>query len=313
VTPTIFGPVPSRRLGRSLGVDPVPFKVCNYNCVYCQLGHTRPLRNERRDYLPPDKILAELEQTLGTIEDGALDTITIVGQGEPLLCASLGRLVNRIKELTSVPVAVITNGSLLCDPQAQQEVLAADYVLPSLDAADEATFRAVNRPWPGITIAKVIAGLAQFRKQFKGQLWVEVMLVRGLNDHEEALAGLRDALAEIGPDQVQINLPVRPPAEPWVKPPPDFDIIRAIAILGEKVCVVSPCAGTFQLASTAPLGESIENVIRRHPMCEAEIYTALQDRPPGEVASALTELAELGRAARVEYGGKAFWRHTGAR
>ena len=307
----IYGPVPSRRLGQSLGVDPIPFKVCNYNCVYCQLGRTRPLTNARRDFFDPEHILDEVKTALARRGDEGIDYITFVGQGEPLLCASLGQLIRGVKAMSELPVAVITNGSLLFLADVREELIAADVVMPSLDAGEEMTFRRVNRPWPALRLGEIIAGMAAFRREFHGQLWVEVMLIKGLNDEESTLLQIRDALKDIQPDQVHINIPIRPPAERWVEPPDEQGLIRALAILGEAATVVAPYQGTFQLAEDIPLLEAIVEVIRRHPMRETEIFDALSGQDQGRVRAALEDLAACGRAQRIEYRGHAFWRYAG--
>ncbi len=147
----IFGPVPTRRLGQSLGIDPVPLKTCNWNCVYCQLGRSIPMVNERKDFFPAEDILAEVENALLSHQPGEIDWITFVGSGETTLYASLGRLIREVKKLTSLPVAVITNGSLLSKREIRQELLAADAVLPSLDAGTPELYQQVNRPYPGLS------------------------------------------------------------------------------------------------------------------------------------------------------------------
>ena len=216
---TVYGPVPSRRLGQSLGVDPIPFKTCNYNCVYCQLGRTAPLTNLRQDFFPPDTILSEVRTALESQEPGAIDYVTFVGQGEPLLCASLGRLIRGVKDMSDIPVALLTNGSLLFRPEVREEVRVADVVMPTVDAGDQATFRRINRPWPRLDLDEILTGMADFRDVFEGKLWVEVMLLKGLNDTEPALTAIAVALQRIRPDQVHLNVPLRPPAELWVETP----------------------------------------------------------------------------------------------
>ena len=305
----VYGPVPSRRLGQSLGIDPIPFKTCNYNCVYCQLGRTRPLTNQRRDFFPLENILAETQAALAAFPE-QIDYVTFVGQGEPLLCASLGWLIRGVKALTDIPVAVITNGALLALPEVRAEVSAADVVMPSLDAADEATFRRINRPWPKLRLADIIQGLAAFRNEFNGQLWVEVMLVRGLNDSEECLLSIRDALVQARPDQVQLNLPIRPPAEAWVQPPDDSGLMRATAILGDVAQLVMPYAGSFDLPPDTPAAEAIEQIIRRHPMREEELLITLAGLSPDEMAAILRDLEVGGRARSLVYRSQRFWTHA---
>jgi wyosine [tRNA(Phe)-imidazoG37] synthetase (radical SAM superfamily) len=166
----LYGPVPSRRLGRSLGVDIVPFKLCTLDCVYCQLGKTTKKTLQRGDFLPVEAVLAELKSRLA---DGLeADFITIGGSGEPTLHSRLGALIDGIKKLTSIPVAVLTNGTLLYKKDVRADCAKADVVLPSLDAADEQTFRRINRPRSGLTVEQLISGLCAFRSEFTGQIWL---------------------------------------------------------------------------------------------------------------------------------------------
>ena len=160
----VYGPVPSRRLGQSLGIDPVPLKTCNWNCVYCQLGRSRPVVNERKDYFPPDEILAEVDRTLGAHRPGEIDWVTFVGSGEPLLHARLGWMIRQVKARTEIPVAVITNGSLLHRPDVREELATADAVLPSLDAGNADLYRCINRPHPQITFERLVEGIQDAEK-----------------------------------------------------------------------------------------------------------------------------------------------------
>jgi len=210
VTRHIFGPVPSRRLGISLGVDIIPFKTCSLDCLYCECGRTNHLTIERRRFTDPAVILAELKAALAAIAH--LDFITFSGSGEPTLNSDLGRLIRKIKKLTSIPVAVLTNGTLLYLAEVRHDLLAADLVLPSLDAASMTGFQRLNQPHSGLDIARVIAGLARFRTQYRGQIWLEVFIVAAINDNAAELAALRRAIGRIKPDRVQLNTIDRPPA-----------------------------------------------------------------------------------------------------
>lgn len=306
----VYGPVPSRRLGQSLGVDPIPFKTCNYNCVYCQLGRTKPVTNERRDFFSPEEILAQVRDALERHQPGEIDYITFVGQGEPTLCASLGWLIRQVKAMTNLPVAVITNGALLYQADVRAELAAADVVMPTLDAADQTTFRRINRPWPHFRIANIIEGMAIFREMFHGQFWMEVMLVKRLNDDEATLLGIRDALARINPDRIQINVPIRPPAEAWVEVPDDEAIMHATAILGEAAEVVAPYEGTFDLSGFTDVTEAVLAVIRRHPMRESRLVETLNRFAPGEVQATLARLESGGQAQRRVYRGEIFWQYA---
>jgi len=309
----VFGPVPSRRLGRSLGVDPVPFKTCNWNCVYCQLGHTAPPTGERREYVPTEEILAEVRAAVKTHGEDAIDWITFVGSGETTLHAGLGGLLREVTALTSLPVAVITNGSLLWLPEVREELAVADAVLPSLDAGTEDLYLRLNRPQPGFTFARLVEGLIAFRGPYPGRLWVEVMLVRGLNDTDEALRNLATVLRRIAPDEVHLNVPTRPPCEPWVDAPDEKALERAESILGEAARRVSPAEGRFDLDFCRDIVEAVLQVITRHPMSEEELGHALGRWPREEIAAALARLAASDRAQLVQRGGKRFWCYAGAR
>ena len=306
----VYGPVPSRRLGQSLGVDPIPFKTCNYNCVYCQLGRTQPLVCERGSYAPTDEVLAQVRGALSQDRSEQIDYVTLIGQGEPTLHASLGCIIRGIKGLTEIPVAVVTNGGLLSRMEVREELALADVVLPSLDAATQQAFRRINRPCPRMRIDEIIDGMATFCRAFAGQLWVEVMLVRGLNDDDACLNGLHGALEYIRPDRVQVNVPVRPPAEAWVEVPDDDRIGYAQRLLGEATEVVAPYEGTFDLDGHAGLVEAVLAVIRRHPMRETRLLETLTRFAPKEVQGMLSELEMTGQARRRVYRGEAFWEST---
>jgi wyosine [tRNA(Phe)-imidazoG37] synthetase (radical SAM superfamily) len=303
----VFGPVPSRRLGQSLGIDTIPLKTCNWNCVYCQLGRTRPLTNRRKDYFPPEEILKEVEQALESHEPGEIDWVTFVGSGEPTLHASIGWLIRKVKQISDLPVAVITNGSLLYIPEVRRELMSADAVLPTLDAGTSILFRRINRPHPQITLKRVLHGLALFQRNYWQNLWIEVMLIRGLNDTEEALLAIAAALDLIGPDEVHINLPTRPPVETWVQPADDEGLNRARAILGRYAKVVLPVEGKFDLGTGDNLVEAILGIITRHPMREQELIATLDQWAPGQVDQALEVLQNSGQAQVVERYGVRFW------
>jgi wyosine [tRNA(Phe)-imidazoG37] synthetase (radical SAM superfamily) len=278
------------------------------------LGRTTPLSNERREFFPPEAILVEVQAAVDKHQPGEIDYITIVGQGEPLLSAGLGQLISEIKVLTSIPVALITNGSLLFKPEIRAEVSLADVVIPTLDAADEATFRRINRPWPGLKIAEIIEGMVTLRKIFKGQLWLEVMLVKGVNDTEKALNRIADALRRIRPDQVHLNVPLRPPAESWVEVPDAGSMVRAMAMLGEVAPIVTPAQGAFGLTGDMPVADAIIEIIRRHPIQETNLLEILDCYAGSDQVSAILDALETGGQARRHiYRGQVFWEYAGGR
>jgi wyosine [tRNA(Phe)-imidazoG37] synthetase (radical SAM superfamily) len=303
----VFGPVPSRRLGRSLGIDPVPLKTCNWNCVYCQLGRSVPLTNERKDYLPPGEIVDEVREVLQIHQEGEIDWVTFLASGEPTLHARLGRMIREVKAITQIPVAVITNGALLYRPDVQEDLMAADAVLPSLDAGTAALYRAINRPYPECTFDRLVNGLLEFRRAYQGKIWVEVMLVKGLNDREEALRDLARLFHKLQPDQVHLTTPVRPPAEPWVEPPDEQGMQRARSFLREWVQPEGPGAGLAKLSGIESLPDALVAVVSRHPMTEAELLRLLPDRSREEVHRALSQLLQSGRLQVVERYGQQFW------
>jgi wyosine [tRNA(Phe)-imidazoG37] synthetase (radical SAM superfamily) len=303
----VFGPVPSRRLGQSLGIDTIPLKTCNWNCVYCQLGRSVPLVNQRRNYFLPEAILAEVQMALAAYEPGEIDWITFVGSGEPTLHAGIGLLIRQVKALTDRPVAVITNGALLYLPELRTELIAADAVLPTLDAGTPKLYRTINRPHPDITFERLVRGLIAFREQYTGKLWIEVMLVRGLNDAEPALQEIAAILRQIEPDAIHINLPIRPPAEPWVQPPDENALRRALTILGDIAQMVRPAQGTFNLAGGTSVSAAMISLITRHPMSDEELRQTLKQWAPQQVEEVLTFLLASGQAQVVERSGTHFW------
>ena len=206
----LFGPVPSRRLGLSLGVDIVDLKTCTQNCIYCQLGIDAKQTTQRKPYVDIDLVIAELKEKISA--GLVADYITISGSGEPTLNSRLGELIEKIKKTTGIPVAVITNGTLLSDPQVRKDCSKADAVLPSLDAGDEETFEKINKPAKNIHFDDFIDGLIKFRKEFKGQFWLEVFFCKDVNTSDEQIQNIKSIVEKIHPDKVQLNTAVRPVA-----------------------------------------------------------------------------------------------------
>ncbi|MBE0536171.1 MAG: radical SAM protein [Phycisphaerae bacterium] len=207
----LFGPVPSRRLGLSLGVDVVPLKTCTQNCIYCQLGRHGVQTLERKSYVAAQAVLAELKQRIA--EGLRADYITFSGSGEPTLNRDIGAMIDGIRAMTDMKVAIITNGTLLGDPEVRADCCKADVVLPSLDAADPETFEKINRPHEAIRFDAFIEGLCRFREQYAGPIWLEVFLLEGVNTADDEIARMRELIARIRPDKVQLNTAVRPTAE----------------------------------------------------------------------------------------------------
>lgn len=240
----VFGPVPSRRLGRSLGVDLVPTKACSYDCIYCQLGRTTEKTTERREYVPMTDILMEVEERLAA--GAKADFITLSGSGEPTLHSDCGDILRTIKTLTDIPVAVLTNGSLLGDESVREELMAADLVIPSLDAGDAAMFARVNRPHPAIDFESMVDGLITFSQAFAGRLWLEIFLLDGLTATDDEARKIAAYVSRIRADKVQINTVSRPPAEEAAKAPPVQRLEELAPLFGPKVEIVGGFSGTME-------------------------------------------------------------------
>jgi wyosine [tRNA(Phe)-imidazoG37] synthetase (radical SAM superfamily) len=258
----IFGPVPSRRLGLSLGIDIVPFKTCTQNCVYCQLGRNAVPTNERKAWVPAAAVLAELKAVLN--EGVRADHITISGSGEPTLNSELGILIDGIKIMTDIPVAVITNGTLLTDAAVRADCAKADVVLPSLDAGDEATFRLVNKPHESVTLATLLDGLCAFRSAYKGLIWLEVFIVEGVNTSADQLGRIRHFIDYISPDKVHLNTAVRPTAERGITAASPARMEEIALMLGSRAEVIADFGSQGQPHVIAA-GDDILSMLRRRP------------------------------------------------
>jgi len=288
----IFGPVPSRRLGRSLGVDLIPYKTCTFDCIYCDVGRTTRKTTSRQSYVPPEEIQGELEFSLSVLEKKP-DYITLSGSGEPTLNTNIEEIVQRIKEITSIPIAILTNSSLFSLDEVRSDLSEADLVLPSLDAITPALFEYINRPAPSLKIEEIISGLIQFRSQYRGQIWLEILFCRGVNDGNEEVEKFKGVIEKIQPDRVQLNTPVRPPAEDFAFPLTLGQLEEIRERLGEKAEIISEFA--------APLGEEfnsvqdteILNLIKRRPCTTEDISKALGLRID-EVVKHLDHLTKTG-------------------
>lgn len=236
----IYGPVRSRRLGLSLGISVTPYKVCDFDCIYCQLGKTKQPTGQRQEYIQKDKIIDELKLWLQNNADTAknLDYITIAGSGEPILNIKIRQVIEDIKKLTATPVAVITNASLLGDRLVRNDLLAADLIVPSLDSVIPEIFQRINRPLADIKIEEIIKGLISLRKEFSGKIWLEIMIVRGVNDRLSQIRKLKDIVEMINPDKIQINSPVRSTAEKNVFPAGNKKLEKFKEILGQKCQII---------------------------------------------------------------------------
>lgn len=295
----VYGPVPSRRLGLSLGISPIPRKTCNYSCTYCQLGRTDRLTNTREMFFPLADIVAEFEAALQA--PGQIDAVTIVGEGEPTLFAGLGELIVELQARTDRPVAVITNGALLYDPRVREELGHADIVLPSMDAWDEPSFRQINRPHGRLRWAEVHEGLRTFSHEFAGELWLEIMLLRGVNDDDAALRRYVELLRGLRYARLYLNAPIRPPAEAEVEAVDHRGMAHAAETLGgTPIDLLASVGFRSQIPDDH---EAILSIIGRHPMNQFEIGSFLADRGCADPTELLNRLARNRDVAVVRYRG----------
>ncbi len=267
----IFGPVPSRRLGRSLGVDLVPFKTCTYDCAYCQLGRTTNKTVVRKPYVPAEDVMSELERRLS--QGVHPDYITLSGSGEPTLNSEIGKVVEAIKHRTGIPIAVLTNGSLLWMKEVRGELLMADVVMPSLDAARPNTFEAINRPHPDIEFSKMLQGLIDFRREYRGKIWLEIFLAKGINDGETELNELIRMAELISPDRIDLNTAVRPPADNSVKALTAAELESIASRFTLLAVVIAP----LEPSSTSDGRVSLQDVaamLRRRPCTALDVANA---------------------------------------
>jgi wyosine [tRNA(Phe)-imidazoG37] synthetase (radical SAM superfamily) len=290
--------VPSRRLGYSLGVDILPFKTCSMDCVYCQLGASAKTTIRRREYIPAAAVLEQVKTALAA--GRRIDAVTFSGSGEPGLNSGIGKIIRGIKRTTDIPVVVLTNSSCLTGRQGRREFLEADIVVPSLDAAAERIFKKINRPHPSLTSAKIIDGLIRFRREFKGKIWLEIMLVKGINDGPAHLKKLKEAAARIQPDKIQLNTVVRPPAEKSARPLSRAELERARAYFGPDAEIIAAFGAGDQEARTGGIEDAILAVVRRRPVTARDLSLSL-GRPVEEIRRTAAGLIDQGRLKRVRH------------
>lgn len=272
----IYGPVPSRRLGFSLGVDLVSYKTCSFDCIYCQLGRTTNKTIKRKEYIRKDEILSQVEATIFT--NKRIDYITLSGSGEPTLNSTIREIIEGIKKMTKIPVAVLTNGSLLYNEKVRRDLLSADLVLPSLDAADSETFQAINCPHRFLDFSKIIQGLKDFRKEFKGSIWLEIMLIKDVNDNPKEIELFKSIISGIDFDEIQLNTVIRPPSEKSAFPI-GINKLKEIKDIIGKNCEIIPDFRELQKEAQDIYSEDIKGqileIIKRRPVTLSDISTSL--------------------------------------
>jgi wyosine [tRNA(Phe)-imidazoG37] synthetase (radical SAM superfamily) len=301
----LFGPVPSRRLGWSLGVDLVPLKTCTQNCVYCQLGMNGQTTLQRKPYVPVDDVLDELKRK---IDEGLkADYITLSGSGEPTLHSQIGDLIVQIHAMTSIPVAIITNGTLLSDPQVRAQCRRADLVVPSLDAGDAEVFVRINCPDSGLNFEDFVQGLIDFRKEYSGPYWLEVFFIQGLNTSEDQVRKMKILIDQIHPDRIQINTAIRPTTDPNVMRAEASVLEHIRTVLGDRAEIIADFSKLPVQESGQTSQDHILRLLARRPCRMQDISNGLRLRPQ-EVVKSLEFLMKNGKILSESKNGQTYYK-----
>jgi wyosine [tRNA(Phe)-imidazoG37] synthetase (radical SAM superfamily) len=301
----LYGPVPSRRLGRSLGIDLVPHKICTYDCIYCQIGKTTEKTLVRKEYIPVKEIMEEVKQFLkeGT---SSIDHLSLTGSGEPTLHSQIRSVIEGMKAITSISVAVITNGSLLFEEEVRQDLLRADLVLPSLDAVSSEVFTKINRPGKGFSVEKVIEGLVEFRKVYKGQIWLEILFCKGVNDGKEELLRMKKVVDRIRPDRIHLNTVVRPPSEKWAVPLSQKEMEEIRAFFGEKAEIISEFDRHPPAVTERDIREEILKILKRRPLSLTDLSRGMGIRE-NEIEKYIQPLVSEGKIHARVFGDSVYY------
>ena len=264
-----FGPIPSRRLGRSLGVNHIPPKVCSYSCIYCQIGLTNSMLVERKEFYPPDKIVNEVFERVNQLKKSGekIDYISFVPDGEPTLDINLGSLIQNIKSL-GIKIAVITNSSLLWDEKVRKDLINTDWVSVKVDSTDEKIWHKINRPQIKLDLQKILDGIKSFSASFNGILVTETMLVNGINDDENSVVGTAEFISSLNPDKAYLLVPTRPPAEKFVELPSEENLNEAYQIFNSSIGNVELLLGGGEIDFTfsSDVEKELLSILAVHPM-----------------------------------------------
>jgi len=300
----VYGPVPSRRLGLSLGIDLVPYKVCSYDCIYCQLGRTKQKTIERKPYIPAHTLIGQLYEKLN--HGITADYVTVAGSGEPTLNSEIGSLIRDIKKHIAIPVAVLTNGSLLGDSEVRKSIMDADVILPSLDAHGEKGFQIINRPHPEINFEGMVEGLIAFRKEYSGRIWLEVFLLEGINASKRDALCFREWIEKINPEKVHLNTAVRPPAETYAQQVSPEKMAAFCSIIGKKAEVVAPFKCLQRPEKGQAIREDLLNLLARRPCTLDDISSGLNVHK-NEILKYIEPLLKEGKIGLVKRGSAIYY------
>jgi wyosine [tRNA(Phe)-imidazoG37] synthetase (radical SAM superfamily) len=299
----IFGPVPSRRLGLSLGVDLIPPKTCTYDCLYCEVGRTTCHIVNAEPFVPASEIADELEIALSK---SSPDTITLAGSGEPTLNSEIEKIIASIRKQTNIKIALLTNGSLFWKEEVLQRVMGVDIILPTLTTVFEETFRAIHRPCAELNVSRLISGLKDLRRRYNGLIFLEVVLLSGVNDTEREVEGLKGIIREISPDMVQLNTVIRPPSYSRAMPVQKESMEQIKNFLGEKAEIIAYPPLQKRIAENDSTDVSIVEMAKRRPVRLIDISTALHITPE-ESEGLVEELMIKGLILKREHEGEIFY------
>ncbi len=299
----LFGPVPSRRLGRSLGIDLTPGNTCSYDCIYCQLGATACKTTERREYVPTREVINELRSWKAN--GNAADVVTLAGSGEPTLHTGFGAVLEAAREICNVPTVLLTNGSLLHDADVRNQAQKADIVKVTFSAGDKATWQRLHRPSEVLAFEQLQEGLAAFRKDYNGTLWIEIMVVQGINDQPETIQPISDLVKPLHADQIQINTVVRPPAQQQARAA-EAERLEKLAEMFDPAAVIIGGHAKRQTNATHPAPQVLCSLACRHPLTADEAAAAF-GLDTAVVAEDLENLARQGAVKKIRRDGKSYF------
>jgi wyosine [tRNA(Phe)-imidazoG37] synthetase (radical SAM superfamily) len=301
--PHVFGPVPSRRLGLSLGIDLIPPKTCSYNCLYCQLGPTTHKTITEGNWVSAEVIVQEAAERLS---QSKTDVATLAGSGEPTLYADIERVIDGLKGLSGIPVALLTNGSLFWREALRRRVMRADIILPTLTSVFEETFQRIHRPHPELRLGQVLSGLGALRQEYRGSLWLEVVLLKGINDSPEELLGLKRAIKEISPDKIQLNTVVRPPSDSRAVALDSRSLEEIKAFFGDAAEVVSEFSFEGRGSHQGPVEDGLVQTVSRRPMRASDAAEVL-GLSVSEAGDLLKDLCERGILRAIRQSGETYY------
>ena len=302
-----FGPVPSRRLGFSLGVDVVPRKYCSFDCIYCQLGKSANKEVERRSFFNPEDIVNEIASEVKRQRN--IDVVTFSGSGEPTLNLDIGWIIKETKERLNLPVSVITNSSLLADEKVRFDLSLSDVVLPSLDAVSEDVFLQINRPHSLIKINDIIQGLKHFKTEYKGKVWLEIMLVKRINDNLDELEKIKRVIKDIGADRIQLNTVTRPPAEDNVRGLSSTALKKICASFGDVAEIICKFKKKTKKVDARFESEVVSNILSRRSLTLDDIVR-ITGVTVNEAKRSLQDMENQGRIKGARIGGATFYQLT---